>query len=226
DAPGIIPVQVPVAALHRLLHLVLGTAHAGFDMLLQAGAVADDDGGAGIGLRLPQGLQGLGLVITHGHLGHIHIAVGHQDGAQVLLGHLLAAGGELGHGGGGGGLGGLAAGVGVHLGVQHQQVHIPVLGHDVIDAAEADVVGPAVAADGPDGLLGEILTVLQDIGHIFGLLALLQGGDQGVGHGAGLLSVVPVVDVVLDLRRGDVGVLHALQPDQQLLADGILSVEE
>ena len=65
-------------------------------------------------------------------------------------------------------------------------VHIPVLGHDVIDAAEADVVGPAVAADGPDGLLGEILTVLQDIGHIFGLLALLQGGDQGVGHGAGL----------------------------------------
>ncbi|CAN4038424.1 UPF0122 protein SAMEA3545305_02059, partial [Dysosmobacter welbionis] len=69
DAPGIIPVQVPVAALHRLLHLVLGTAHAGFDMLLQAGAVADDDGGAGIGLRLPQGLQGLGLVITHGHLG-------------------------------------------------------------------------------------------------------------------------------------------------------------
>jgi hypothetical protein len=33
----------------------------------------------------------------------------------------------------------------------------------MVDAAVADVVGPAVAAEYPDGLLAEILGVLQDL---------------------------------------------------------------
>jgi hypothetical protein len=46
----------------------------------------------------------------------------------------------------------LAAGVGVDLGVEHQDVDVRAGGQDVVEAAEADVVGPAVAADDPDAL--------------------------------------------------------------------------
>jgi hypothetical protein len=48
------------------------------------------------------------------------------------------------------GLGGLAAGVGIHLGIEHQDVDVVGQGQDVVEAAVADVVGPAVAADDPD----------------------------------------------------------------------------
>ncbi len=44
----------------------------------------------------------------------------------------------------------LAAGVGVDLGVEHQDVDVAARGEHVVQAAEADVVGPAVAADDPD----------------------------------------------------------------------------
>ena len=50
----------------------------------------------------------------------LHIAIAHGHHAQILLLGLLAGGGELGHSRRAGGLGGLAAGVGVHLSVQHQ----------------------------------------------------------------------------------------------------------
>ena len=50
-------------------------------------------------------------------------------------------------------LGRLAAGVGVDLGVEHQHVDVASAGQHVVQAAEADVVGPAVAADDPDALL-------------------------------------------------------------------------
>ena len=46
----------------------------------------------------------------------------------------------------------LAAGVGVDLGVQHQEVDVAAGGEHVVQAAEADVVGPAVAAEAPDAL--------------------------------------------------------------------------
>ncbi|CAN4028293.1 Acyltransferase family protein, partial [Dysosmobacter welbionis] len=202
DPAGIIPVQMPVAALHRLLHLLLRAAHARLDTVLQAGAVSDDDGRAGIGLCLPDGLQGLGLVVAHGHLGHVDVAVAHGDGAQVLFLDLLAAGGELGHRRSGRRLGGLSAGVGVHLRIHHQHVDVPVLGQHVVNAAEADVVGPAVAAEGPHALLGQILLVLQDKGALLRGLRLLQGGDQRVGHLPGHGRVLPLGKILPNLRYG------------------------
>ena len=60
------------------------------------------------------------------------------------------------------GLGGLAAGVGVDLGVEDEDVDVLAGGKHVVQAAEADVVGPAVAAEDPDGLLGEVGLVGQD----------------------------------------------------------------
>ena len=46
----------------------------------------------------------------------------------------------------------LAAGVGINLGVEHQHVHVAAARQHVVEAAVADVVSPAVAADDPDAL--------------------------------------------------------------------------
>ena len=67
----------------------------------------------------------------------------------------LAAGGELGHRAARRRLRGLAAGVRVDLGVEHEDVDVAAGGEHVVEAAEADVVGPAVAADDPDALADE-----------------------------------------------------------------------
>jgi hypothetical protein len=96
-----------------------------------------------------------------GHVGHIDVAVGHGQHAQVLLGGLLAAGGELGHRPPRGCLGRLAAGVGVDLGVEHQQIDVLAGGEHGVHPTRADVIGPAVAAHDPqaaaDQLVGQAL---------------------------------------------------------------------
>ena len=153
-------------------------------MLLQARAVANHDGGAVVGLRLAECPERLGLICTHGHLCHIHIAILHQDAAQILLGHLFAAGGELCRGTGGRCLGRLSAGVGVHLGIQHHQIHVAVLRHHMVDAAEADVIGPAVAANRPDRLARQIRTVFQNVRSVVVLGRCLHSGEQRIGHSA------------------------------------------
>ena len=54
-----------------------------------------------------------------------------------------------------GGLGHLAAGVGVDFGVEHQDVDVAAGGQHVVQAAVADVVGPAVAAHDPHAALDQ-----------------------------------------------------------------------
>ena len=77
-----------------------------------------------VSFRFGNGLDGLGGVGAHGNLCHVHVAVGHGDFRQGLLLGLLTGSGELCHLADVGGLGGLAAGVGVHLGVEHEDVHV------------------------------------------------------------------------------------------------------
>jgi len=74
-----------------------------------------------------------------------------------FFGSVLAAGGELGGGGAGGRFRHLAAGVGVDLGVEQQDVDILAGGEDVVESAVADVIGPAVAADNPYRFLDQII---------------------------------------------------------------------
>ena len=64
----------------------------------------------------------------------------------------LPRGGELGHGASWRRLRRLAAGVRVHLGVEHEDVDVAPRRQHVVEPAEADVVGPAVAADDPHAL--------------------------------------------------------------------------
>ena len=75
SALGVEAEQVPVAAVHGLLHFLLAVHHAALDAVHLAGAVADDEGRAVIGLGLGDGLDGLRGVGAHGDLGHVHIAV-------------------------------------------------------------------------------------------------------------------------------------------------------
>src|SRR5205085_422101 len=62
---------------------------------------------------------------------------------------------ELGDGAARGGFGCLASGIGVDLGIEDEDVDIAATGEHVIEAAIADIVGPAIAADDPDALFDE-----------------------------------------------------------------------
>ena len=99
---------------------------------------------------------------------------------EVLLGQPLAAVGEEGDRADRGGLGSLPAGVGVHFGVKHENVDVAVLRHDVVEAAEADVIGPAVTAEDPDRLVDEVVLQLEHllIDRLLLAFGFLDGGRQ------------------------------------------------
>ena len=59
----------------------------------------------------------------------------------------------------------LAAGVRVDLGIEHEHVDVLVGRQHVIEAAVADVVGPAVAADDPHRLLHEVVGDREQLGR-------------------------------------------------------------
>ncbi|OPZ60770.1 MAG: hypothetical protein BWY87_00264 [Deltaproteobacteria bacterium ADurb.Bin510] len=192
--------------------------------MVDAGRVGNDQGGAVVGLGLGQGLHELALVGAERHLGHVHVAVANGHQAQILLADLLAAGGELGHGRGRGRLGRLAAGVGVDLGVHDQDVDVLAAGQHVVDAAVADVVGPAVAAEGPDRLLGEVVLELEDgLGRVTAVGS--QRCDQLLAGGLAGLAVVHGLEPGLHgslaggRRAVQIGLDHVGQ-GLALLADG------
>ena len=106
-------------------------------------------------LGFEERLDGVHVAGAHRDLGDVDAAVAHGDQGEVLLADRLAAGRELRDRAARSGLGGLAAGVRVDLGVEDQDVDVAAGGDHVIEAAEADVVGPAVAADDPDALLDQ-----------------------------------------------------------------------
>jgi hypothetical protein len=80
------------------------------------------------------------------------VLVGHRHEGEVLLRFLLARSGELIDGAGLRGLGSLAAGVGIDLGIEDEDVDVAFARDDMIESAVADIVAPAIAADDPDRL--------------------------------------------------------------------------
>ena len=120
--------------------------------------------GAVVGLRLAEGAQRLLGIGAHRDPGDVDVAVGDRLQGEVLLGHGLAGGGELGDRAERGRLGHLAAGVGVDLGVEHQHVDVAPAGQDVVEPAGADVVGPAVAADDPDAAPDQVVDDAEQVG--------------------------------------------------------------
>ena len=201
---GIEAVGVPVAGLHRLLLLELGNPHAALDAVVDTGRVGDDQGRARIGLGLLDGLEGLVHVGTHGDLRDIDIAVAHGDGAEILFLDCLAGRRELGNGAGRGGFGGLAAGVGIDLGIEHHDVDILTRRQDMVHTAEADVVSPAVAAEHPEGFFHQHVGVLQGL--------LVQGVELAAAAAAGGVSLFEGGDHLGSSGLGSLGVVLAGQP--------------
>ena len=72
--------------------------------------------------------------------------------ARSFLRCFLAAGGKLGDRAARRGLGHLPACIRIDFGVKDQHIYIFARAEHVIEAAEADVVSPSVAADDPDAL--------------------------------------------------------------------------
>ena len=93
---------------------------------------------------------------------NIHIAVGHCDLGEGFGLYLLASRRKLCDLTDVGGLGGLTAGVGVNLGVEYEDIHILSGGKHMVNAAEADVEGPAVAAEYPAALLVEVALIVEN----------------------------------------------------------------
>ena len=128
-------------------------------------AVGEHQRGAVVGLRLAERRQCLLRIGAHRDPGDVDAAVGDRLQGEVLLGHGLAGGGELGDRAERRRLRHLAAGVGVDLGVEHEHVDVAPAGQDVVEPAGADVVGPAVAADDPDAAPDEVVDDAAQVGR-------------------------------------------------------------
>ena len=93
----------------------------------------------------------------------------------------------------------------------------------MVQATEADVIGPAVAAEDPEGLLGEVSLVGEDrLGSV--AAALLELGNVGSGSGLGGLGVVDGVDPSLagglELIGRTIGSDDVLGSGDQLVLNG------
>ena len=191
------------------------------------------EGRAVIGLRLLDGLEGLRGVGAHGDLGHVDIAVGHGDLREGLRLGFLTGSCELRNLADVGSLGSLSAGVGVDLGVEDEDVDVFAGGEDMVDAAEADVVSPAVAAEDPDGLLGQVGLLREDLSAqlagvaVAVLLALgLQFGSM-LGELRHLGQLVHSADVLFegrDVGLGSLGVGVEIVDGVEVLLRGGLEV--
>ncbi len=155
DASGIEAIQGPDAGIHREFLLVGPKPQ--IIAVGDAVAVGDDERGPIEALGFPDGLHRVGVLGAEGDGSDVDVAIAHRHQAQVFLVDSLARGGELGGGAQRRALGCLAPGVGINLRIQHQDVDLVAHRQDVIQAAETDVVRPAIAADEPDGLLNQVV---------------------------------------------------------------------
>ena len=100
----------------------------------------------------------------------------------------------------------------------------------MVQTAEADVVGPAVAAKGPHGLLAQELGVLQNAAHSLVVLAALFHGAQGrqqlIGRLAAGLGVALAVQIGLAFLGGHTGLQQFLHGALQLGVDGVVRLQE
>ena len=211
---GVVAIELPVARFDCLLLFHLTHIHA--DTVVDAGGVADQQGRSVVGFRLGDRLEKLRLACAHCALCDVDVAVAHRHHAEVLLLGALTCGRELGDGAGRRGLGGLTAGVGIDLGIEHKDVDVFVLSEDVVQTAVTDIVSPAVAADDPEGLLDDAVAVLID-----GLEDALElalgcldgGGESGLDLGRALLGYGNALHVGAPLLEGGFELGGAAQLD-------------
>ena len=99
--------------------------------------------------------------------------------ARSFLPVCFAAGGELRNRAARRGFGHLPAGVRVHFRIQHHHVHVHSGAEHVIESAEADVIGPAIAADEPNALAHQRIGNRQQVARVAGFEACNKPLDFG-----------------------------------------------
>lgn len=112
---------------------------------------------------------------------------------RSFFAHALAGCGEFGDSANRGGFRSLATGVGVNLGIKHEDVDVLAGGEYVVETAETDVVGCAVAGDNPLRALHD--EVLQDHYAVaYVAAACLAERNDGFEYLAGGFCAVAVVE--------------------------------
>src|SRR5690349_5124817 len=209
---GVEAEERPVAGIDGGLLLI--DAEAQVVAVGDAVAVGDDEARAIVGFGFEEGFDAVHVAGAHGDLGDVDAAIADGHHGEVFFAGRFTAGGELGDGAARCGLGGLAAGVGVDFGVEHEDVDVAAAGEDVIEAAVADVVGPTVAADYPDGFLDERVGEREQVagfGRVEAGEALFEDRDAAALGGDAFFGGLVGVDQVLGERFAD---LEAEFPDQ------------
>ena len=105
-------------------------------------------------------------------MSYIYITIGHCDTRKIFLAGLLTTCSELCYCTGRSRLGGLSTCVGVNLGIEYHYVDVLAGSKYMIEAAEADIISPAVTTEDPLALLSEEVLILYEIlGKIIGLIS-------------------------------------------------------
>ena len=115
---------MPVSALYSCFLLFLRVTHALADAMVDTGSVSDDDRGSVVSFCLADCLEGLSVVGSHCNLCAVYVTVGGCDESEVFLAYALAGSGKLGDSADRSSLGCLAAGVGVNLSVDYENVDV------------------------------------------------------------------------------------------------------
>ena len=209
DAARVVAVQRPVAAVDGLALFVDHLLHV--DTPVDARRVGDDEGCARVVLRLLEGRHAMVHVGAERDGRDEHVAVLHGEQAEVLLVLALAHRRELRDGRQLRRLRHLAARVRVHLRVEHEHVDVLVTRQDVVEAAVADVVCPAVAADHPVRLRAQHVAVVVEEAHLRTESGAADVLEDGVHLGRVLVALVRVLAVLLPVgeRRAQL-VRHVL----------------
>ena len=95
-------------------------------------------------LCLADRFEGLCLVSTHSDLSYIDITIGGSNHTQVFLADTLTHSCELSDSAERRSLGCLTTGVGVHLGIEHEDVDIFAGSDNVVESAVTDIIGSTV----------------------------------------------------------------------------------
>ena len=150
---------MPVSAFYGACLFGLRASHAALNLeaVVDTRSVADDERRAFVGFGLAECLEALCLVGAHCNLCNVNVSVGGLHEAEVFLGNAFAACSELCDSTDRRSLRSLAAGVGVNLGVEHEDVHVFARSKHVVETSVAYVVACTVAADNPMAALGEVV---------------------------------------------------------------------
>ena len=105
-------------------HLLVLKLVVEVETVVDARAVSNDQGRTIVSFCFLEHLEGLSIVCADGDTTNVNVLVAHGDKAEVLLACALTSGSEEGNGATVRGLGGLSTRVGVHFGIENEDVHV------------------------------------------------------------------------------------------------------